>query len=933
MTPPGQPLPQTLDLLRATLDACADGIVAVSHTGGPALHNARYCEMWRVPAELLAPGREADLLAHSAAQTLQPQAFLARVEALRARPDEEACDLIELRDGRLIERHVVPQRQGGVVTGVVLTFRDETERVRAVRDARRQQATLLSMINSVPEIVFYKDADGRYLGCNDAFASLVGRAPADVVGCTVHDLFDATTAADLAARDKAVMFSLNKRTAETWATRADGRRVLYETVTSPFWDDNGLPLGLIGIGRNVTQRHRHEEELTQAREQAESAARTKSEFLANMSHEIRTPMNAIIGMTHLALKTELTPRQREYLLKAQKAGQHLLGILNDVLDFSKVEAGKLEVEHDLFDIEKVLDNVATLVAEKCNAKGLELVFDLAADVPRFVVGDALRVGQVLINFTNNAVKFTERGEVVVSARVLQRDGQGLLLRFAVRDTGVGLTPAQQSRLFQGFQQGDSSTTRKFGGTGLGLAISKKLALLMGGDAGVESEAGVGSTFWFTTRVGVGEAPARRLQPSPDLRGRRALVVDDNAQARMVLADMLESLSFSVRLVASGELALGQLLAAQTEGRPFDVVYLDWRMPGMDGIETARHIRGLRLARPPQLIMVTAHGREEVRAESRSIGIDDVLVKPVTASMLFDTTIQALGARHPAPRELPVPAAALPPVLAPLRNARVLLVEDNDINQQVACELLQDAGFNVDVADNGLVALQKLREGRYDLVLMDMQMPVMDRLAATRAIRQMEGLAGLPIVAMTANAMKSDRDRCMDAGMNDFLVKPINPDELWARLRHWIRPAVPASAPSAPASPSAGLPRHIEGLDVDDGLPRMLGKVPLYVNMLHRYADGQAGCAQAIRSALAAGDSAQAQRLAHTCKGVSGNIGARGVAERAAALEQALLQASPQVGPSLDAFEEALQALVADLKAWLPAPPAAAAPAVNQAYTV
>ena len=239
MTPPGQPLPQTLDLLRATLDACADGIVAVSHTGGPALHNARYCEMWRVPAELLAPGREADLLAHSAAQTLQPQAFLARVEALRARPDEEACDLIELRDGRLIERHVVPQRQGGVVTGVVLTFRDETERVRAVRDARRQQATLLSMINSVPEIVFYKDADGRYLGCNDAFASLVGRAPADVVGCTVHDLFDATTAADLAARDKAVMFSLNKRTAETWATRADGRRVLYETVTSP---EGRLPL-------------------------------------------------------------------------------------------------------------------------------------------------------------------------------------------------------------------------------------------------------------------------------------------------------------------------------------------------------------------------------------------------------------------------------------------------------------------------------------------------------------------------------------------------------------------------------------------------------------------------------------------------------------------------------------------------------------------
>ncbi len=947
-----QALQDQVGLLKATLDASPDGILVINQQGVRLLYNNRYLQMWAIPPELMQTGDDDGLLAHLAAQTRKPAQFLNRIKVRRAQPDTACTDLIELKDGRFIERLAQPQRCGGKVKGAVLTFRDVTSRERAIAQSAKDQATLLSLINSVPEPIFYKAPDGSYLGCNEAYADMVGRTREAVIGCTPHDLFDKAIADEFAARDRAVIFSLRKRSSENWVTYPDGRRVLLETVTSPFWDDNGLPLGIIGISRNITQRHRHEADLQLAREQAESATRAKSEFLANMSHEIRTPMNAIIGMTHLALNTELTPRQRDYLQKTRKASQHLLGILNDVLDFSKVEAGKLEIEREAFDLEKVLDTVSTLVAEKSMAKGLELVFDVAPDVPRHLVGDAMRLGQVLINFANNAVKFTEKGEIGVAVRVDRYTPNGVMLRLSVRDTGIGLTRAQMDNLFHSFQQADASTTRKFGGTGLGLAISRKLAHLMGGEVGVDSAVGEGSTFWFTAEVGVAATPVAAPPAGVDLRGRRALVVDDNEYARTVMAGMLDSMTFSVGLASSGEMALTQLRAAQAQGRPYEVVYLDWRMPGMDGIETARRIRAMDLMPAPRLIMATAHGREEVLAESASAGIHGVLVKPITASVLFDTTIDALGGHDAGLRAPVLPVLSMGiAALAPMRDARLLLVEDNDINQQVACELLQDAGFTVDVADNGEAAVRMVQERPYALVLMDMQMPVMDGLQATRAIRALHGMAGLPIVAMTANAMDADRQRCLDAGMNDFLVKPIDPDSLWGCLSRWIQAtqapvaASPVAAGRTPASAlqaggGAALPHHIDGLDVADGLARMMGKQALYLKMLRRYADGQAGCARGIRDALAQGDRATAHRLAHTSKAVSGNVGARVAAQHAAALEHLLQHdaGAPGVAACLDALEVTLAALVGALNAWLPladgsAPERADRPQPAQAYTV
>jgi two-component system sensor histidine kinase/response regulator len=780
--------------------------------------------------------------------------------------------------------------EGGEGSAYICSFRDITQQKCAEREKDRQQATLQSVINSITDVVALKDREGRMITCNAAAAALVGRSEVDLRGTTVREQFSPAIADFLEAGERRCLDDLQPHSSERWFDYPDGRRALLEGVVSPLWDEKDNPIGVVVICRDVTERKLQEEEVRRAKEIAEEGTRMKSEFLANMSHEIRTPMNAIIGLSHLALKTELTGRQRDYIQKVQSSGQHLLGVINDILDFSKVEAGKLDLEHDDFELEKLLDSTSSLISEKCHAKGLELVLDVAPDVPRGLVGDSLRLSQILLNYANNAVKFTDKGEVLISVRASERTERDVLLHFRVQDTGIGLTPEQMGRLFQSFSQADASTTRKFGGTGLGLAICKKLAELMGGDVGVQSEHGKGSVFWCSARLGISQITRRELLPNPDLRGRRALVVDDNDHARAVIVDMLRSMTFVATEAGCGPDAVDEVRRAALAGQPYDVVYLDWRMPGMDGIETARQIRSLGLASAPMLLMVTAFGREELLQEAARTGIDTVLVKPVSPSLLFDTTVGVLGGRRePIPAE--VTATTADTRLASIRGCRILVVEDNDINQQVARELLEDAGLRVDVADNGAAALKKLRETSYELVFMDMQMPVMDGIEATRAIRAIPALAHLPVVAMTANAMETDRHRCVEAGMNDYLAKPFDPQDMTALLLRWIRPAADTPQSPAPAEPpptqAAGVPRGIPGLDVGLGLSRMAGKKPLYVAMLRRYAAGQATATKRIRQALNAGDLSTAERIAHTLKGVSGSVGAAAVEQLAGAVEQAL----------------------------------------------
>jgi two-component system sensor histidine kinase/response regulator len=833
------------------------------------------------------------------------------------------------RDGRIVVTSVrfsLLRDAAGRPQYVASLQEDITER-RRTEDALRESEAynkLLFQESIIPMLVLDCETR-RYVDCNRAAAlingysrreEMLGKTTLDVSAPTQYDGTDTPSA----ALKRSKLGQEKGHSIFEWRhQRPDGTIWDAEVHLTTFTHHGRKQFQLTLV--DITERKQAERALRQAKELAEEATKMKSDFLANMSHEIRTPMNAILGMTHLALKTELTPRQSDYLNKTRVAAQSLLDLINDVLDFSKIEAGRLEMENASFHLDNVLENLSSIVSQKACDKNLEFLIAAPHDLPVNIVGDALRLGQVLINLVNNAVKFTDHGEVVVAVSLEEKLSDRIKLTFSVRDSGIGMTPEQTARLFRPFTQADTSTTRKYGGTGLGLSISKRLVEMMGGEIWVESQHGAGSTFRFTAWFGLGPGQPKRKRFIPDLVGVRVLVVDDNQQAREILCDVLRGFSLRADAASSGEEAIQEVASAGSQD-PYRVVLMDWQMPGMDGLQASREImRGKRSKDLLKIVMVTAFGREDLQAQAEQAGVVGYLLKPVSPSLLYDTLVEILGVVEPKRgRSQPKSEKTGSPDFT---GTRILLVEDNEVNQQVATELLESVGATVRIASDGAEAVKILTEGegqpRFDVVFMDLQMPDMDGFTATRHIRTHSRLHAVPIIAMTAHALVEERQRCLDAGMNDHVSKPIDPDALFATLTRWAKPRrVPAARTEArPARAAAVVIPEIDGVDVREGLTRAAGNRRLYRDLLIRFAKDHHHVGAQIAAALESGNRKQAEHIAHTVKGVTGNMSITKIYSSADQMEKAIHNGDPAVPALLTAFRTLLNHQIHAIQQALP----------------